>query len=50
MKSKTYYSIRVIKARTKKEAISKILTENFEEQHVLCDAVVTEKTLKRLLK
>lgn len=50
MKDKLYYSIRVVKAKSKKEAIDKILNQDFDMSHELCDEVITERTLKSKLK
>lgn len=41
-KQKTYYSIRVVQASSEKEAIKKIINENFDQSHVLCDRVFAE--------
>lgn len=50
MKDKLYYSIRVVKAKSKQDAINKIGNQDFVESHELCDKVLTESQLKSQLK
>src|ERR1035437_2443728 len=45
-----YYSIRVVKAKSKKEAIEKVIAEDFETSDRLCDDVVPQSVLERELK
>lgn len=37
---KTYFSIRVVSANSKEEALEKILSEEFNEDHPLCDKIL----------
>jgi len=46
---KTYCSIRIVKAKSRAEAIEKVEDGKFEETHSLCDVVMTRKELKKLL-
>lgn len=50
MEAKLYYSIRVVKAKSKKDAIDKIIHQDFDTSHELCDEVLTERALKSKLK
>ncbi len=44
-----YYSIRVIKANSRKQAIKKTEDNDFEEFDSLCDIVLTKKDLEKEL-
>ena len=48
-KKKFYFSIRVVKAISEEQAIDKICTEEFVEEHNLCDKVLTLEELKEEL-
>lgn len=47
---KTYYSIRVVRAKTEEKAIEKICNEQFNESHELCDRVMSEEEIKEYFK
>lgn len=49
-KEYTYYSIRVVTAKNKKEAIRKVQSEGFNENHPLCDSILTARQFHRALK
>lgn len=44
-----YYSIRVIKANSRKQALKKIENEEFEDFDSLCDIVLTKNDLEKEL-
>lgn len=49
-KTKIYYQIRVIKAKTKKEAVDCVELGYFDEENKLCDKVFTKEELQKELK
>jgi len=44
-----YYSIRVVKATSEKEAIEKIIYEDFDESNNICDKVLNKAELIKAL-
>ena len=47
MEKETYFvSIRVIKAKNEKEALGKMLSEDFDESHELCDKILPIEIIK----
>jgi dsDNA-binding SOS-regulon protein len=49
-KEVTYYSVRTIRATSKKEAVEKVEDGEFDEMHEMCDEVLTtEELIKQLL-
>lgn len=47
---KTYFSIRVMHAKTKGEAEEKLIAEDIDDGHRMSDVIVTKEELKELLK
>lgn len=47
---KTYFSIRVVHANNKNQAVKKVIDANFDESHPLCDDILTDKQLTKYLK
>lgn len=48
-KQKIYFSIRVVKAINKDKAADKIFSEEYEEDHTLCDEIMTTEELIQAL-
>ena len=46
---KIYYSIRIVKAESRDEAIDKIIDGKFDETVAICDAVLTEEELLKAI-
>jgi hypothetical protein len=49
-KEKLYYSIRVVRAKSQKEAVNKIIEQAFEDSDEICDVVKTKRDLERIFK
>lgn len=48
--SRYYYNIRVVRASSLEEAMEAISSEQFEDDHPLCDVVLTKSELVEKLK